>query len=440
MVRSGTLTLGANLTLGGVSVAQAQDAAAPTSDSPSLLNASLPSLPQNWSDLPLQLKVSETVGYNSNVLNTPSNFNSSLVGLSNSPFQGPVGTFETISDYGASTKAYWGSQQFFADGTYGWYRYLDHDNLNTAHNAIDAGVNWNYTSRCSGKLIASESTTPSQPGQQVGINVINNQTSTAFNETARCIVSPDFSAIFNSGTTSSTNSAAADRANNFQNVFIAAGMTYSVTEENTLQLLATMTGTNYTDRAQLLNSAGLADKITEDQINLSYTRNINTNVSLVASIGVVGIKDGYFSFGWPSGFEPQYSLSVTWSITPKIDLIASVARIVSIPTNIISNLQISESANLGLTYKLTPKVTVTAGASASHSSNGFTQPVIAGLPAIEQATAQSSNFYSLRANVAYAMTPFLGATLSYQYSRTTQFAGLVTPTSLALLTLNYAPY
>ncbi len=421
------MTVGALLTLGAVRSAEAQDFSAFSAASPPSLAGMLPYLPQNWSDLPVQFKFSEAVGYNSNVLNTPSSSSASLLGL------GTIATFESISNYGASTKWNWGGQQFFVDGTYGFDRYLDHANLDVAHNSADAGVNWAYSSRCSGKLIASEATTPSEPGQQVGVNVLNSITNTGFNETGKCAVTGNYSGILNMGTTTSTNSSAQDKPNDFQNAFVAAGMSYTVAETNTLELLATITGTNYNNRSLALNSLGLVDKITEDQINLSYSKTINPNLSYVVSVGVVGAKSGYFAFGWPS-FEPQYSLSVTWSITPKVALSASVARVVTPPTNVIANLQQSESASLSATYQFTPKVTLTAGVAASQSSAAFSQSV----PGLE-AGSQTTTTYSLRANAAYAMTPFLQATLSYQYVKDFSI-GTVTPTSIALLTVNYAPY
>jgi hypothetical protein len=370
--------------------------------------------------------VSEAVGYNSNVLNTPN-------GLSSFGFS-QIGTFESISTYGASTKWNWGGQQFFVDGSYGFNRYLDHANLDIAHNSADAGVNWTYSSKCSGKLSAFESTTPSEPGQQVGFNVINSVTNIGLNETGKCIVTGNYSAILNMGTTTSTNSAVQDKPNDYQNAFIAAGMSYSVTAENTLQLLATITGTNYHNRGLVLNSLGLANKITEDQVNLSYTRSINPNLSYVVSAGVVGSKDNFFTLGWPStGFHPEFSFSVTWSITPKVALTAAVSRLVSPPTAVIGNLQENESASLGLTYQFTPKVTLTAAVSAAQTSVAFNQSV-AGVSG-----AQTSTDYSVRASATYAMTPFLQAVLSYQYTKLVQ-PGLVTPTNIALLTVNYAPY
>ena len=52
-------------------------------------------------------------------------------------------------------------------------------------------------------------------------------------------------------------------------------------------------------------------------------------------------------------------------------------------------------------------------------------------------TAQHS--YGANAKMAYAITPFLAANLSYQYTKTVH-ANLTTNDSLILLALNFNPY
>ena len=120
-------------------------------------------VPENWSDLPVQLKLQESAGYNSNVFSIRTNA-TALLGR-------PIGSLVSISNLGASTKGYWEGQQFFADASIGLYRYFAADSLNSLTRSFDIGDNWTYGSKCSGQLIASEQTSPSQPGQQVGFNV-----------------------------------------------------------------------------------------------------------------------------------------------------------------------------------------------------------------------------------------------------------------------------
>src|SRR5271163_1805412 len=73
MRRSGALTLGAVLMLGGITGGRGDQ----LSGSVGLGGASspggfaLPTLPENWADMPFQLTASQSVSYNSNILAAP---------------------------------------------------------------------------------------------------------------------------------------------------------------------------------------------------------------------------------------------------------------------------------------------------------------------------------------------------------------------------------
>jgi hypothetical protein len=184
----------------------------------------------------------------------------------------------------------------------------------------------------------------------------------------------------------------------------------------------------------------LFPNITEDQVNLTYTKNFSPNLALTASYGVVGTRNASFTLEPASGFEPVYSLSTTWTATPKLGLTASASKTVAPPTSILANLQVSESANLGLTYSLTPKVLLAAGVSASYSS-GFTTALATGTsisPTSSVFTA-SAHYYSANASLNYTITPFVTANLSYTYTKSVQ-ANLVTPTNVIVLALTFNPY
>ena len=204
--------------------------------------------------------------------------------------------------------------------------------------------------------------------------------------------------------------------------------------------MATVTGTKYTSRTTVLNSLGLLSNITEDEVNLTYTKNFSPNLALTASYGVVGVRNGSFTLEPASGFEPIYSAAVTWTATPKLGLTASASKTVAPPTSIIASLEVTESASLGLTYSLTPKLLLAAGVSASYSS-GFTTAVASGSsisPSFSAFTAPVHG-YSANASINYTITPFITANLSYTYSKSVQ-ANLVTPVSVVLLALTFAPH
>src|SRR5208337_4712423 len=135
---------------------------------------------------------------------------------------------------------------------------------------------------------------------------------------AKCLVSGDYAVTFNSGVTQLTNSTLANQLNDSRSVFVAAGISYNVTATNSLDLLATITGTDYTDRPVALNNLGLANMITQDQVMLTYTRKIGSNLSVTGSIGAVGATNASFTLALPSRILPQYSASAAWAATPKV--------------------------------------------------------------------------------------------------------------------------
>ena len=331
MIRKGALTLGAVLMLGGVSGARADDL---TGLFDATRNAaSLPSwgeliqgIPQNWSDLPVRFNLSESIGYNSNVLGNTASASSLLFPASGKP----IGAFESISSYGLSTSTTWGIHQISFDASAGMTRYINHADLDTYQYAVHGADAWRV-SRCSGSLAASESRSESPFGQSVGFGQINNVTSTAFNETTSCSIAGNYSANFNAGYTNTINSngstslvtsltpTSLNRLNNTRAIFVSAGITYSITETDSLQALATITGTHYPGRQNLTQlplvnptALGLVADTTQDAFNVTYTRQLQPNVSLIASAGVLGVRDAPFGLEWPSKIEPQYSLSLNW--------------------------------------------------------------------------------------------------------------------------------
>lgn len=105
----------------------------------------------------------------------------------------------------------------------------------------------------------------------------------------------------------------------------------------------------------------------------------------------------------------------------------------------IANLQVSESANLGLTYRITPKVDFTASAFASRSSGLNGSPTSTTLNPLLQPFTQNSSSYGANASINYVITPFIAANLSYTHTRTLQ-ANFLTPSDVVLLALNFNPY
>ncbi len=106
------------------------------------------------------------------------------------------------------------------------------------------------------------------------------------------------------------------------------------------------------------------------------------------------------------------------------------------PTSIISNLQITEAASAGASYAFTPKLSLSANVQTSYLT-GAASVAVSNSLLNTFTTAQHS--YGANAKMAYTITPFLSANLSYQYTKTA-YANLTTNDSLILLALNFNPY
>jgi hypothetical protein len=369
-----------------------------------------------------------------------------------------------------STATTWGIHQISFDASAGTTRYLNYANLDTYQYAVHASDAW-AVSRCSGALSGAESRSTSVLGEFVGSGGINNVTSTTFNQTTKCSIAGNYSANFNAGYSRTTNSEAINsngstslvnsvtptnlnQLNNSQSVYVAAGITYSLTQTDTLQGLLTVTGYHYPNRQNLaqltgidVNALGLSNNTTQDSFNLTYTRQLQPDLSLVASLGAAGSKDEPFGAEWPSRIQPQYSVSLNWSATPKLSFNATASRSSDVSTSVIANTQLTESATLGMSYQITPKLGFSAGASVSYASSANTPNAssAATQALVNYLTRQDT--YSAHAGLSYTVTPFIGANLNYSYSRVVQPGATVATTTNArtnqstlLFSLNYNPH
>jgi hypothetical protein len=207
MRRSGALALGAVLMLGGVTGGRGDE----LSDSVGVGDAAssggfvLPTLPENWADMPFRLTASQSVSYNNNIFSLPAG--AALPGGE------PRGDFTSTSTFGLSTTANWFGQQLFFDGSYGVIRYLHQVASDSNVFTINSGVNWTLTSRCSGTLSATVNRAPTLITAQVGTG-INYSTNTALSETGKCAVSGGYSVVFDSGLTQVSNSNGVNGLNN----------------------------------------------------------------------------------------------------------------------------------------------------------------------------------------------------------------------------------
>jgi hypothetical protein len=415
------LTLGVVLTLGAVTGSRGQELSG--SVTPASGGVVLPAVPENWADLPFRLTASQVVSYNSNISSFP-------IGVA--PVGAVVGDFNTTTNFGVSTRANIENQHLFLDATFGVIRYLHDVDFNSTVYSLNAGVDWNVTSRCSGTLGVALSKSPGQLTEQVGTGV-NYTTTTAFNETGKCAVSNGYSFLFNSGLSTLTNSNAQNALNDSRNSLIAAGIEYAK-GASTITALASISDQNFTNRTAVGNLFGLATETDFHSFTLEYARQINPNLSVNGLIGLVGVTSG-FTLALPKTLLPIYTLGARWAFTPKLALNVSASRTISPPTTVIANAEQSYNASVGLTYQMTPKVAVTAGGSVGYSTGTFTSVT----PNLSPFLVSTQNNYNLSTGVIYSMTPFLSAGLNASYSERVSNHS-ITPQDIVTVSLNYRPY
>jgi Putative beta-barrel porin 2 len=421
------LTLGVVLTLGAVTGGRAQDlSGSVTSASGSSFDGfALPSVPQNWADLPVKLTASQTVSYNSNVTGFP-------VGVA-APGQ-VLGDFTSTTNLGVSTRATVSGQQLYFDGTFGVIRYLHEVAFNSTVYSLSAGVDWHVTSRCSGTLGVTLSKSPAELTEQVGTGV-NYSTTTAVNESGRCAVANGFSLLFNSGLTTTNNSDPTNALNDGRTALLSAGVEYAK-GASTLTALASLSDQTFTSRGAAEVDLGLATETDFHSFTLNYTRQINPNLSVSGLIGLVGVTND-FSLGLPKTLLPIYTVSANWTLTPKLALTASASKTIAPPTTVIANAEQAYNATIGLTYQLTPKLVASATGSIGYSTSSFTAATAEAV--ISPFVFDTQNIYTVNAGLNYSMTPFLSAGLSASYNERVA-NHLITPQDVVTVSLNYRPY
>jgi hypothetical protein len=421
------LTLGVVLTLGAVTGGRAQDlSGSVTSASGSSFDGfALPSVPENWADLPVKLTASQTVSYNSNVTGFP-------VGVA-TPGQ-VLGDFTSTTNLGVSTRATVSGQQLYFDGTFGVIRYLHEVAFNSTVYSLSAGVDWHVTSRCSGTLGVTLSKSPAELTEQVGTGV-NYSTTTAVNESGRCAVANGFSLLFNSGLTTTNNSDPTNALNDGRTALLSAGVEYAK-GASTLTALASLSDQTFTSRGAAEVDLGLATETDFHSFTLDYTRQINPNLSVSGLIGLVGVTND-FSLGLPKTLLPIYTVSANWTLTPKLALTASASKTIAPPTTVIANAEQAYNATIGLTYQLTPKLVASATGSIGYSTSSFTAATAEAV--ISPFVFDTQNIYTVNAGLNYSMTPFLSAGLSASYNERVA-NHLITPQDVVTVSLNYRPY
>jgi len=130
---------------------------------------------------------------------------------------------------------------------------------------------------------------------------------------------------------------------------LAAGIEYK-NSLNDLTALATITDSDFSDRTAQEIALGLSSTFVEHDVSLTYVRTIDPNLTVTGQNGLTG-AGSEFTLALPRTLLPHYSATIRWTITPKLSLTASAAKSIAPPTTLVSNAQLSYTAQFKLSYQ-----------------------------------------------------------------------------------------
>ncbi len=373
--------------------------------------------------LPFTIYANETVSYNDNLLLLPNN--------AVPPPGNSRGDLYSLTTVGASSRIPVGAQHFFIDGTYGITRYRDNTSLNSSNYVVNGGVDWVFTSRCSGRLIATDRQTQA-PIEELTSFSNNNIHTVSGKEFAKCSVSDHFNVIMDSGLSRTTNSLGTLTVNDYDQYYLRGGLEYSIADLNTIGGKVTYTNSDYFNRSAL-TSPGLATGLEQTEYAIYFRRMLTPKLEFVGSLGFTeSTTTSSFTSSSSSFTKPTYSASLNWQATPKLLINVTTAQTVTPPQSIIADYQQNQTNSVSATYFYSPKLTFSGAVGQSHQTN----PTESGVVASSILRDQKVFFTELRTN--YSITPLTNAFFQYRYTnRKDETQGVTSTSNLFMVGLNY---
>lgn len=385
----------------------------------------------NWADLPFTLHLSQSGGYNDNILGQPASIGFIPGAAHNSNVYGDL--FES-TNFGLSTKLDIGPQEFFADANYGFTKYRQYSFFNTNNHFINVGVKFQITPRCTGSLTATSSQSESPLDELItpGINTVNQN---SISETATCIVFNHISAILDSGFDSHTNSQALTALNNYRSVHVRGGLEYALSDLDSLTVTTQFIQRDFSDN-QLTGIPGVsgtaATNTDQTNYNLSYQRTFSPKLTAAATGGITQTTT---QGSGTSQSTPTYSANLTYNPTPKLSVSLGIGHTVGAPTSVLATSQLSDTKSLGISYAFSPKLAFQASVSQSNTTaQGSLSAAVAALPYTQSNTSTSEG-----GSATYQISPFLTATASIRHTARS-YSSIEATTNLYTLGLSYNPH
>jgi hypothetical protein len=376
----------------------------------------------NWIDnLPFKILFDQSLRYNDNLLLLP---NGATI-----PPNFKRGDGYSVTTVGLFSRFPLGADTFFVNGTYGVSRYAHDTTLNSSNYALNGGMDWVFTSRCSGTLVGSDRQVQAPIEELTSFNV-NNIRTAAFNENASCRISDHVNLILNSGISHTTNSLNTLLINDYNQKFIIGGMEYALADLNTIGARATFTATDYFNRSPAA-TPGLATNLDQRAYEFYYRKILTAKLEVDATLGVTQstvsspVSSSTFS-------TTTYSVSARWVATPKLVFQALLSQSVAPPQNIVADFEKIRQESLTVSYLFSPRLTFAWTLGLSTIKN----PTVSGVGGSPILVNQKLAFSDLRA--IYQVTPLISATGEYRYTdRKDDTTGSRATSNLFMLGLTY---
>lgn len=382
----------------------------PASDYPNVLD-----------HLPFTLYANQTVSYNDNILLTPNN--------AVLPAWRSRGDLYSLTSIGASTRIPIAAQHLFFDGTYGITRYRKNTSLDSENYLVNGGLDWVFTDRCAGRLVATARQVQSPIEELTSFN--NNDVETVSGkETAKCRLNDNFNVTFDSGLSRTRNSLASLKVNDNEQFFLRGGVEYSLAELNTIGARIGYTETDYVNRSATL-TAGLATGLEQTDYSFYLRRMLTPVLEFDGSIGFTETKTTS-PLSTTSFTKPTYAATLKWQATPVLFVTASWAQTIAPPQNIIADFERIRTESISATYVYSPVLSFTGALGQSHIEN----PTSSGVAATPLLKDQKLWYADLRAN--WQITPLTSAMFQYRYTnRKDEMLDTTSTSNLYMVSLNY---
>jgi hypothetical protein len=362
----------------------------------------------NWSQSPLLLDLHQYGGFNDNSRNSP-------------PGVAPHASVFSLSGFGALGRLHAGEQKFFADAHVAALDFAQDKGASRHDRQFDLGWDWRAGQACQGRLIATASDRQAETEDLAGPG-LDTLRLRLIDQSGRCALYGAFGLVFAAGAASRRHTAASALALETDAVYGRFGLDYDRSQLDHAEASAKLTALDF---PQGPPSAVLGDAATQSDLQLAYRRILSPHWRAEAMAGVGAVpapNDGR------QRAVGVYDAELIWTPTDAWRAGLSASRTLGAAVSILAAAQIAEAQRLSLSWRTTPKVTLTGEIARLRLESGPSAGLYGG-----------STLAMLSARAVYQLTPFTSLTTSLRHAERTASAGRA-PNTVAMFGMDFNPF